>query len=72
LAVLGVRHDRPGVLVVNSWGPFYSGGPQGMSPAAKWVDANVFDRMASQNDTWALSDLAGWPNKGLDFARLNF
>ena len=72
MAALGVRHDRPGVLIANSWGRYFSGGPADMSAACFWTDAKVFNRMASQGDTWAMSDLSGWPKKSLSFARLNW
>ena len=72
MCAIGVRHDRPGVLIANSWGAYYNGGPADMSPATKWVDAKVWDRMASQGDTFAISDLTGWERKGLSFARLNW
>lgn len=72
MACLGVRHDRPGALIANSWGPYYAGGPAGMCPAVKWVDASVVERMLRADDSWVLSDLQGWPRKGLNFARLNW
>lgn len=72
MGVLGVRHDRPGVLICNSWGAFYKGGPADMSPALQWTDAEDFDRMAKAGDTWALSNLKGWPRKRLNFLKLNW
>lgn len=72
MMIAGVRHDRPGALIVNSWSAYYSGGPAGMCPAVKWVDASVVDRMLRADDSWVLSDLTGWPRKGLNFARLNW
>jgi hypothetical protein len=72
MCCIGVRRDRPGILVANSWGPYYSGGPSGMSPATKWVDASTINRMFSQGDSFALSDIVGWPKKSLSYARLNW
>ena len=72
MTIVGIRRDRPGALIANSWGPYYSGGPSDMSPATKWVDASTINRMLSQGDSFALSDLVGWPKKSLSFARLNW
>ena len=72
MCIVGVRHDRPGALLANSWGPYYSGGPADLSPAVKWVDSRTIERMLSQGDSFALSDLAGWKPKGLNYARLNW
>jgi hypothetical protein len=73
LCVIGVRHDRPGVLIANSWGnSYYTGGPADLSGAVKWVDAKVFDRMAAQGDTFSIADISGWDRKGLSYARLNW
>lgn len=72
MCIVGIRHDRPGALVANSWGAYYTGGPADMSPAAKWVDAATIGRMLGQGDSFALSDLTGWDRKGLAFGRLNW
>jgi hypothetical protein len=70
MAALGVRHDRPGILIANSWMEFFVGSD--VCPACFWCDAKVFDRMAAQNDTFAISDLSGWERKGLNYGRLNW
>ena len=72
MCILGVRHDRPGALIANSWGAYYTGGPADMSPATKWVDANTVSHMLRAGDSFALSNLAGWDRKGLSYARLNW
>jgi len=71
-AALGVRHDRPGVLMANSWGAYYTGGPKGMSPATKWVDRDTVNRMLAQGDSFAIADLKGWNEKTLSLTKLNF
>ena len=72
MCVVGVRHDRPGALIANSWGAYYTGGPADMSPATKWVDAATVSHMLRAGDSFALSDLAGWDRKGLLFGKLNW
>lgn len=67
----GVRHDRPGALIVNSWGAYFTG-ECNISPAAFWADAQTIEHMLRQGDSFALSDLSGWERKSLSFARLNF
>ena len=72
MCIVGVRHDKPGALVANSWGAYYTGGPANMSPATKWVAAATIERMLRAGDSFALSDLTGWERKGLNYARLNW
>ena len=72
MCILGVRHDRPGALIANSWGAYYTGGPADMSPATKWVDSKTIEHMLRSGDSFALSDFTGWPIKSLSFARLNW
>ena len=72
MCVVGVRHDKPGALVANSWGAYYTGGPADMSPATKWVAAATIEHMFRSGDSFALSDLTGWERKGLNYGRLNW
>jgi hypothetical protein len=72
LTALGVRHDRPGLLMANSWGAYYSGGPKGMNPATKWVDSGTVNRMLAQGDSMTISDLSTWDSKGLMTQCLNW
>jgi len=71
MCVIGVRHDRPGALIANSWGAYFTG-ECGISAACFWADANTVSHMLRAGDSFALSDLAGWERKGLAFGRLNF
>jgi hypothetical protein len=71
MCCVGIRHDIPGALIANSWGRYFSP-PCDISDACFWADERTVSRMLSQGDSWALSDLSGWPKKSLNFARLNF
>jgi hypothetical protein len=61
----GVRHDRPGLCCVNSWGRDVPSGPTDLDQPLNsfWVDADVADRMLRQGDSFALSDFDGYPGK---------
>jgi len=65
MAVIGVRGgDRPGGFLLNSWGPNAHSGPRfppDAPVAGFWVDAAVLDRMLKQGDSWAFSQLRGFP-----------
>jgi hypothetical protein len=71
MCVVGVRHDRPGALIANSWGAYFTGECD-ISAACFWADANTVMHMLRAGDSFALSDLSGWDRKGLAFGRLNF
>ena len=79
LCLIGVRGGkRPGGLVVNSWGansnsgPHYSGipdAPDSMPTFFRgctwWADADVIDRMLSQQDSFSCSQYMGFPPRRL-------
>ncbi len=71
MALVGVRGgDRPGGFLLNSWGERFHSGPVGLgnpSPAGFWVDARVLDRMLRQGDSWAFSNVRGFPSRKLDW-----
>lgn len=76
MAVLGVddkgegcSKNRPGVLIMNSWGTEWISGPRrhNQPQGSFWVDADVFEqRMLSDEDSWAYSDFDGYPAKELN------
>ncbi|MDY3557167.1 hypothetical protein R5W24_006354 [Gemmata sp. JC717] len=56
--------SRPGALCLNSWGDAAHTGPvwpPDAPAAAFWVDESVVDRMVRQGDSFALSDVQGFP-----------
>jgi hypothetical protein len=66
MAVLGVCDDpkRPGVLICNSWNIYLQGSPKGQFNIPDnmfFCDAEVFDRMAGQGDTFAFAHAVGLP-----------
>ena len=62
--ICAIRHDRPGALIVNSWGAWNSmknrefGEPLG----SFWVDAETINKMM-RSDAWSLSQHEGYPLK---------
>ncbi len=70
MALLGVRADRPGGFILNSWGDRFHTGPRGPGdpPAAGfWASADVIDRMCRSGDCWAFSQFAGFPARKIDW-----
>lgn len=59
---------RPALYCLNSWGPDAHGAPlDGAPPGGFWVDAEVADKMLKQDDSFAYSDLVGFPERSLDY-----
>lgn len=61
---------RPGLCVLQSWGPDMPRGPIGLGDHptnAFWIDAAICDQMLRQGDSWALSAFAGFPRRLLDW-----
>lgn len=61
----GVRWDRPGGFIPNSWGECYRGTPDKRLPeqfqrSGGWVDAKVLDYMLSQEDSYAVAGYNGF------------
>jgi hypothetical protein len=67
MTFIGIRGGpRPGAFCLNSWGDEAHRGPvwpADAPPAGFWVDAAVVDRMVRQADSYALSDMAGFPSR---------
>ena len=71
LAIIGVRGGaRPGFFILNSWGDQAHGGPvwpEDAPVAGFWADWSVVDSMLRQGDSFALSGVAGFPARKLDW-----
>lgn len=67
MCVIGYRGgSRPGYLILNSWGDRAHTGPvwpADMPVAAFWIDEPVMDRIARQGDSFAISDVQGFPKR---------
>lgn len=72
MAILGYQTSgsRKGFFVLNSWGTSYHRGPGGKgnpSPAGFWAEDSVVGRMLSGGDSWAFSDVKGFPARRIDW-----
>lgn len=71
MSIIGVRGgENEGGFILNSWGDSAHTGPvwPADAPAAGfWADADVIDRMVRQGDSFALSDMDGFPVRRPNF-----
>lgn len=69
IAGIDDEYKRPGCLIINSWGPNWISGPKrhDQPDGSFWCDADVINRMLSENDSWALSSFDGYPPQDLDW-----
>lgn len=69
MVIIGIRGgQRPGAFILNSWGDKAHTGPvwpEDAPVAGFWADTNVIDRMVKQGDSFALSDVIGFPSRKL-------
>jgi hypothetical protein len=70
MLICGVRTDRPGALILQSWGMNVPSGPLDLDQPSNsfWADRQVVERMLSLRDSWALSRFAGYPSQVLPAA----
>jgi hypothetical protein len=75
MALIAVRGGpNEGGFLLNSWGDSAHTGPvwpPDMPVAGFWTDAAVLDRMLKQGDSFALADVAGFPQRKLDWFVFN-
>ena len=61
MMVCGVRFDREGAAVMNSWGNYLTytapRWPSDLPDGVFWVDRKVIERILSQGDCWAISEV---------------
>jgi hypothetical protein len=57
MLIAGVRDDRPGACILQSWGPDEPTGPTSLDQPSYsfWADKVVVEGMLAQGDSWALS-----------------
>ena len=69
MAIIGYRKDKNAFFVMNSWGADWVKGPLGAGnppPGGFWVEAKTIDRILSQGDSYAISDLTGFPKRKIN------
>lgn len=57
MVIAGVRFDRPGACILQSWGPDQPVGPTALDQPSYsfWADKAVVERILAQGDSWALA-----------------
>jgi hypothetical protein len=66
MALIGYQTKRPGGFIMNSWGPDYNSGPVGAGDPPSggfWADDSTIDYMLRQGDSWAFSNVSGFPSR---------
>jgi hypothetical protein len=55
--IAGVRFDRAGACILQSWGPTTPSGPLALDQPtfSFWVEQTVVEKMLAEGDSWALS-----------------
>lgn len=55
--IAGVRFDRPGACIIQSWGPDCPTGPRALDQPgfSFWADQATVERILGEGDSWALS-----------------
>jgi hypothetical protein len=55
--IAGIRFDRPGACIIQSWGTDMPSGPLGLDQPSYsfWADRNAIEAILSEGDSWALS-----------------
>lgn len=65
--------SRPGLLCQNSWGSNWISGPKwpdDQPDGSFWVEADVATRMLRGRDSFAISNLVGYPRRLIDWANV--
>jgi hypothetical protein len=67
MAVAGIRFDRPGACILQSWGPDVPDGPTalGQPGFSFWADQDVVERILSEGDSWALCKAPAFKSREL-------
>ena len=70
MCAIGIRFDREGVLILNSWGPNWidqSGGryPDDMPRGAFWCERSTWERMLRGRDSFAVAGAGGFKKRTL-------
>ncbi len=67
MVFVGMRFDRPGACVLQSWGPNVPDGPTVLAQPSYsfWVDQKTVEAMLAEGDSWALSRTPGFEKRAL-------
>ncbi len=64
MLICGIRDDRPGACIFQSWGSTIPSGPLALDqpPNSFWADRSVVEGMLGMEDSWAISSFDGYPS----------
>lgn len=69
MCIIGYRADKPGFLILNSWGPNWVKGPKGkfddIPDGSFWATEAVVERMLKQQDSYAVANAEGFRRRKL-------
>jgi hypothetical protein len=67
MLIAGIRFDRPGACILQSWGPDQPTGPTalGQPDWSFWCDQQTVEEILAEGDSWALSKSAGFVQRAL-------
>lgn len=67
MMIAGLRFDRPGALICQSWGPTNPSGPLDLDQPSFsfWAERSTVERILAAGDSWALSKAAEFVTKKL-------
>lgn len=65
MLIVGVRVDRPGACIFQSWGMDTPSGPLDFDqpPNSFWAEKSVVESMLGMRDSWTLSSFDGYPDQ---------
>lgn len=67
--LIGYRKDKDAFYCMNSWGEDWVSGPLGIGeppPGGYWIISSTVDKMLGQGDSYAISDVKGFPRRKLN------
>jgi len=67
MVIAGVRFDRPGACILQSWGPGIPQGPTALSQPdwSFWADQSVIAAILNEGDSWAISKAPAFEQRQL-------
>ncbi len=67
MLLAGVRFDRPGACIIQSWGPDVPSGPTvlGQPSFSFWAERDVIERILGEGDCWALAKTPSFTKRDL-------
>jgi hypothetical protein len=64
MCCIGIRQDRPGACILQSWGEDVPDGPLALDQPTNsfWIERKDMERVLAERDSWALCNHQGYPS----------